>query len=137
VKAPLFGLAETATTAQCAFEMCGGCEVLPICLPMNVGSLMVRKSTSAFEVAANPQGDPPRGRWQEKTITVLPASARSRYFRIHMQKLLFLSMIISTIVIPTRMSKSKAGPQKAVYVYLIACFGYYFALRFIIPRLPG
>ncbi len=52
-----------------------------------------------------------------------------------MKKLLFLSMIILTIVIPTRMSKGNKGPQRAVFVYLIACFGYYIALRFVIPRL--
>jgi hypothetical protein len=52
-----------------------------------------------------------------------------------MKKLLFLSMIIATIVIPTRMSKTKKGPQRAVFMYFIACFGYYIALRFVIPRL--
>lgn len=52
-----------------------------------------------------------------------------------MKKILFLSMILSMIIIPTRMSKSSRGPQRSVYLYMLACCGYYLALRFVIPRI--
>ena len=52
-----------------------------------------------------------------------------------MKKILFLSMILSMIIIPTRLSKSSRGPQRSVYLYMVACCGYYLALRFIIPRI--
>jgi hypothetical protein len=54
-----------------------------------------------------------------------------------MKKILYLSMILSIIIIPTRLSKSSRGPQRPVYLYMVACCGYYVALRFIIPRIPG
>ncbi len=52
-----------------------------------------------------------------------------------MKKILFLSMILAMVIIPTRMSKSSRGPQRSVYLYMVACCGYYVALRFIIPRI--
>ena len=57
-------------------------------------------------------------------------------FRGPLSKLLFLSMVLSIIVIPTRLSKGdmRRGPRRAVFSYLIACVGYYIALRFVIPR---
>jgi hypothetical protein len=53
-----------------------------------------------------------------------------------MKKILFLSMILAMIIIPTRMSKNSRGPQRSVYLYMVACCGYYVALRFVIPRIP-
>lgn len=57
-------------------------------------------------------------------------------FRGPLSKLLFLSMVLAIIVIPTRLSKGdmRRGPRRAVFAYLIACIGYYLVLRFIIPR---
>jgi hypothetical protein len=52
------------------------------------------------------------------------------------KKILYLSMILSIIIIPTRLSKSSRGPQRSVYLYIVACCGYYLALRFVIPRIP-
>jgi hypothetical protein len=57
-------------------------------------------------------------------------------FRDPIGKLLFLSMMISIVVIPTRLSKGdmRRGPRRAVFVYLIACVTYYGLLRVVIPR---
>lgn len=57
-------------------------------------------------------------------------------FRDPIGKFLFLSMLISIIVIPTRLSKGdmRSGPRRAVSVYLIACFTYYVLLRLVLPR---
>jgi hypothetical protein len=52
-------------------------------------------------------------------------------------KVLFLSLIIVMIVVPVRASRHDRvrGPQRAVFLYLISCGAYYFALRFVLPRL--
>ncbi len=57
-------------------------------------------------------------------------------FRDPIGKFLFLSMMISIVVIPTRLSKGdmRRGPRRAVFVYLIACVAYYGLLRVVIPR---
>ncbi len=52
-----------------------------------------------------------------------------------MKKILFLSMILSIVIIPTRLSRSSRGPQRSVYLYMVACVAYYLALRFVIPRI--
>jgi hypothetical protein len=52
-------------------------------------------------------------------------------------KFLYLSMIIAIVVIPTRLSKGdvRKGPRRAVFAYLIVAFGFYFSLRFVLPRI--
>lgn len=53
-----------------------------------------------------------------------------------MKNILFLSLIMVIIVVPTRLaghSKAK-GPQRTVFFYLTYCFVYYFLLRFVIGR---
>ena len=54
-----------------------------------------------------------------------------------MKKILFLSMILAIIIIPTRLSRNSRGPQRAVYIYMVFCACYYVGLRFILPRIPG
>ncbi len=51
-------------------------------------------------------------------------------------KLLFLSLMIAIIVLPTRLSKGdvRKGPRRVVSLYLFACVAYYATLRFVIPR---
>lgn len=52
-----------------------------------------------------------------------------------MSKLLFLSLIIAIVVIPTRLSKGAFSARRIVRAYLLAAFGYGFALLYVIPRL--
>jgi hypothetical protein len=74
------------------------------------------------------------------SLPLLPPSAvgviAAIPFRDPIGKLLFLSMMISIVVIPTRLSKGdmRKGPRRAVFVYLIASVTYYGLLRLVIPR---
>lgn len=54
-----------------------------------------------------------------------------------MKNLLFLSLIIVMIVVPTRMAghPDTRGPQRTVSFYLGFCAVYYLLLRFVVPRL--
>lgn len=67
----------------------------------------------------------------------MPSLLAASAFRDLFGQFLFLSMIITSIVVPVRASRHdrKSGPKRAVRVYLIACVGYYFALRFVLPRI--
>lgn len=51
-------------------------------------------------------------------------------------KVLLLSLMISIIVIPTRLSKGevRGGPRRIMSYYLFVCVAYYGALRFVVPR---
>lgn len=51
-----------------------------------------------------------------------------------MSKLLFLSLLIAIVVIPTRLSKGPFSARRVVRAYLIAAVAYGFALLYIIPR---
>jgi hypothetical protein len=50
-------------------------------------------------------------------------------------KLLLLSLIISIVVIPTRLSKGSFSPRRVVRAYVVAGLLYGFALLYIVPRL--
>jgi hypothetical protein len=50
-------------------------------------------------------------------------------------KLLFLSLIIAIVVIPTRMSKGGMSPRPVVRAYLLAAVAYGIGLLYVIPRL--
>ena len=54
-----------------------------------------------------------------------------------MAKLAYLSMIVTMVVLPTRLGRidESRGPRRTVSLYIVACFGYYVALLFVIPRL--
>ena len=54
-----------------------------------------------------------------------------------MAKLAYLSMMITMVVLPTRLGRidESRGPRRTVSLYVVACFGYYFGLMFVIPRL--
>ncbi len=52
-----------------------------------------------------------------------------------MSKLLFLSLIIAIVVIPTRLSKGTFSAKRVVRAYLLAAFAYGFALLYVIPKL--
>lgn len=51
-----------------------------------------------------------------------------------MSKLLFLSLIIGIVVIPTRLSKGSFSARRAVRAYVVAAIAYGFALLYVIPR---
>lgn len=51
-----------------------------------------------------------------------------------MSKLLFLSLIIGIVVIPTRLSKGNFSARNVVRTYVAAAIFYGFALQYIIPR---
>ena len=51
-----------------------------------------------------------------------------------MAKLLFLSLIIGIVVIPTRLSKGSFSPKRVVRVYVMAALAYGFSLLYIMPR---
>jgi hypothetical protein len=50
-------------------------------------------------------------------------------------KLLLLSLIISIVVIPTRLSKGSFSPRRVVRAYLVAAGLYGFALLYVIPKI--
>ena len=52
-----------------------------------------------------------------------------------MSKLVLLSLIISIVVIPTRLSKGSFSPRRVVRAYVIAAGLYGLALLYIVPRL--
>ena len=56
---------------------------------------------------------------------------------LRMAKLAYLSMIITMVVLPTRLGRidETRGPGRTVSLYVVACAGYYIGLRFVIPRL--
>lgn len=49
-------------------------------------------------------------------------------------KLLFLSLIIAIVVIPTRLSKGAFSARRVVRAYFLAAVAYGFALLYVIPR---
>ena len=51
-----------------------------------------------------------------------------------MSKLLFLSLIIAIVVIPTRLSKGSFSARRTVRAYVFAAIAYGFALQYIIPK---
>lgn len=51
-----------------------------------------------------------------------------------MSKLLFLSLIIAIVVIPTRLSKGSFSARRAVRAYVVAAVAYGFTLLYVIPR---
>lgn len=54
-----------------------------------------------------------------------------------MSKLAYLSMIITMVVLPTRLGRidGSRGPRRTLSLYAVACFGYYVGLMFVIPRI--
>ena len=52
----------------------------------------------------------------------------------HVSKLVFLSLIIAIVVIPTRLSKGAFSARRVVRAYLLAAVAYGFALLYVIPR---
>ncbi len=52
-----------------------------------------------------------------------------------MSKLIFLSLIIAIVVIPTRLSKGAFSARRVVRTYLLAAVAYGFALLYVIPRI--
>lgn len=50
-------------------------------------------------------------------------------------KLVFLSLIIGIVVIPTRLSKGAFSAKRVVRAYLFAAVAYGFALLYVMPRL--
>ena len=53
----------------------------------------------------------------------------------HVSKLVFLSLIIAIVVIPTRLSKGTFSARRVVRAYLFAAVAYGFALLYVIPKL--
>ncbi len=53
-----------------------------------------------------------------------------------MKNVLFLSLIIVMVAVPTRMAgrPNTKGPQRTVFFYLGYCAIYYFLLRFVVAR---
>ncbi len=54
---------------------------------------------------------------------------------VQVSKLLFLSLIIAIVVIPTRLSKGAFSARRVVRAYLIAAVAYGVALLYVIPKL--
>jgi hypothetical protein len=50
-------------------------------------------------------------------------------------KLLLLSLILSIVVIPTRLSKGSFSPRRVVRAYVIAAVLYGLALLYVVPKL--
>jgi hypothetical protein len=53
-----------------------------------------------------------------------------------MKNMLFLSLIMVMIVVPTRLAgrADSKGPQRTVSMYLLYCVVYYVLLRAVIPK---
>ena len=53
-----------------------------------------------------------------------------------MTNVLFLSLIMVMIVVPTRLAgrRDTRGPQRTVFLYLVYCVVYYGLLRVVIPK---
>ena len=51
-----------------------------------------------------------------------------------MSKVIFLSLIIAIVVIPTRLSKGAFSARRVVRAYLFAAVAYGLALLYVIPR---
>ena len=66
-----------------------------------------------------------------------PTTFSEKLSEPRMAKLAYLSMIVTMVVLPTRLGRidESRGPRRTVSLYIVACFGYYVALLFVIPRL--
>lgn len=52
-------------------------------------------------------------------------------------KIVYLSMVVAIVVVPTRLSKGDTtrGPKRPVTIFISGCFLYYVFLRFVVARL--
>ena len=91
--------------------------------PLAIGAM---RNSNGFPVA---DGDRPGSSWCCRSSMVLGGDDQ-------MKNLLFLSLIVVMIAVPTRMAgrPTTRGPQRTVSFYLGFCAVYYLLLRFVVQR---
>jgi hypothetical protein len=71
---------------------------------------------------------------QQRAVILVKVPAKKTENRDRVAKLLFLSLIIGIVVIPTRLSKGTFSPKRVVRAYVFAAIAYGFSLLYIMPR---